>query len=151
MAPTFSPYIPVVDFRRQSMVLQWHALGGTWTACDVPPALVHGVALIRASQPNICLYGRDGALNLQIGADQYLLSDNSPRIQWSRGLASFGLRRRFTIESSDGSTLFSHAYWNSRGDDFFSWLALRAADPGWRAANGRRWSEGVQPAILRSS
>ena len=26
--------ISVIDFRRQSMVLNWHALGGTWTAWD---------------------------------------------------------------------------------------------------------------------
>jgi len=44
--------VSVIDFRRQSMVLQWHALGGTWTACDTPPALVHGIALIHATGPN---------------------------------------------------------------------------------------------------
>ena len=43
--------IPVVDFRRQSMALQWHALGGTWTACDTTPALVHGVAPSASSAP----------------------------------------------------------------------------------------------------
>ncbi len=47
--------ISVIDFRRHSMVLQWHAVGGTWSAYDVPPQLVHGIALIRASQPNICV------------------------------------------------------------------------------------------------
>ncbi len=26
--------VSVIDFRRQSMVLQWHVLGGTWTAFD---------------------------------------------------------------------------------------------------------------------
>ena len=49
MASADSTTISVLDFRRHSMVLQWHALGGTWTACDTPPALVHGIALIRAS------------------------------------------------------------------------------------------------------
>jgi len=61
------------------MVLEWHALGGTWTACDTPPPLVHGVALIGASQPNICIYGQAGRLRLQIGPNQYALSENSPR------------------------------------------------------------------------
>jgi hypothetical protein len=151
MFPTIPPNIPVIDFRRQSMVLQWSALGGTWTAFDVPPALVHGVALIRASQPNICLYARDGLLHLQVGPDQYALAESSPRIKWSRDLISLGLRRRFTIESSTGAVLFTHAYWPGQGDDFFTWLAARAADPEWRAANGRRWSAGVEPAVVRSS
>jgi hypothetical protein len=151
MACTITPNIPVIDFRRQGMVLQWDALDGTWTACDVPPALVHGVALIRASPPNICLYARDGRLHLQVGPDQYALSERSPRIKWSRGLASLGLRRRFIIESSAGAVLFSHAYWTGQGDDFFSWLASRTADPEWRTTSGRRWSEGVEPAVLRSS
>jgi len=143
--------ISVIDFRRQSMMLEWHALSGTWTACDAPPALVHGVALIRASQPNICLFGRGGRLHLQVGSDQYALSENSPRIKCIRVFASFGLRRRFTVESSTGGVLFSHAYWTGQGDDFFLWLAARAEDPDWRAANGRRWSEGMEAALLRSS
>jgi hypothetical protein len=151
MASIIPSNIPVIDFRRQSMVLQWNTLGGTWTAFDVPPALVHGVALIRASQPNICLYARDGRLHLQVGPDQYALSESSLRITWCRDLASLGLRRRFTIESSAGAVLFTHAYWTGQGDDFFAWLTSRTADPEWRVANGRRWSEGVQPAVLRSS
>ena len=48
--------VSVVDFRRQGMVLQWHVSGGTWSAYEMPPSLVHGVALIRAAQPNICVY-----------------------------------------------------------------------------------------------
>jgi hypothetical protein len=143
--------IPVIDFRRQSMMLEWHASGGTWTACEEPPALVHGVALIRASQPNICLFGRGGRLHLQVGSGQYTLSENSPRIRCVRVLASLGLRRRFTVESSTGGVLFNHAYWTGQGDDFFLWFAARAEDPDWRAANGRRWSEGMEAALLRSS
>jgi hypothetical protein len=151
MGPTIPSNIPVIDFRRQSMVLDWHAASGTWTACDVPPALVHGVALIRASHPNICLFGRDSRLHLQIGPDQYPMSGNSPRIKWSRGWATLGLRRQFTVESSTDGVLLRHTYWTSQADVFFSWIASRAADPEWRAANGRRWSEGVQPAVLRAS
>ena len=151
MASAQPTAIPVIDFRRQNMLLDWHALSGTWTACDVPPALVHGVALIRAGQPNICVYGRGGRLHLQVGPDQYALSENSPRIRCTRGLASFGLRRHFSVESSTGGVLFSHAYWTGQGDDFFRWLARRADDADWRAANGRRWSEGVEAAVLRSS
>lgn len=151
MAPAVPPPIPVIDFRRQSMVLQWDALAGTWSACDVPPALVHGVALIRASQPNICLYAREGRLHLQLATDQYELSESSPRVRWTRQRATFGLRRRFTLEAGGGSVLFSHAYWTDQGDEFFAWLVTRTADPAWRAQNGRRWSEGVNPTLLRSS
>ncbi len=111
---------PVIDFRRHSMVLQWHALGGTWTACDSPPSLVHGVALIRASRPNICVYGQGGRLRLQVGPHQYGLAENSPRISCVRGLASFGFRRRFSVESSTGGMLFSYAYWTTQHHDFFS-------------------------------
>jgi hypothetical protein len=143
--------VSVIDFRRHSMVLQWHVLGGTWTAYDVPPSLVHGVALIRAAQPNICVYGRAGRLRLQVGPEQYALSENSPRIKCSGGWASLGLRRRFTVESSTGGVLFSHAYWTNQGEDFFRWLATRAEDPEWRTTIGRQWSEGVAAAVLRSS
>jgi hypothetical protein len=143
--------IPVIDFRRQSMMLEWHALSGSWTACDEPPALVHGIALIRASQPNICIFGQGGCLHLQVGSDQFELSEDSPRIKCTRGLASFGLRRRFTVESTTGGILLSHGYWTGQGEDFFQWLASRAQDPQWRATNGRRWSEGVEASMLRSS
>src|SRR5271154_5970273 len=129
MASDSTSTVSVIDFRRHSMVLQWHALGGTWTACDNPPPLVHGVALIRASQPNICLYAHAGRLRLQVGPNQYTLSENSPRITCTRGLASFGLRRRFTVESSTGGVLFSSAYWTNQGHDFFRWLAAKAEDP----------------------
>jgi hypothetical protein len=142
--------IPVIDFRRRSMVLQWHAQDGTWTACDAPPALVHGVALIRATLPNFCVYAHAGRLRLQIGAEQFALAENSPRIRCSRTLASFGFRRRFTVESSTGGVLFSCTYWTDKGEDFFQWLAKKAEDPDWRAASGRTWSEGVAPAALRS-
>src|SRR5271169_4821435 len=131
--------VSVIDFRRHSMVLQWHVLGGTWTAYDVPPSLVHGVALIRAAQPNICVYGHAGRLHLQVGPDQYELSENSPRIKCSRALASFGLFRRFTIESG-GGVLFSQAYWTGQGEDFFRWLAARAQHQDWGIQIGRLWS-----------
>ena len=151
MAPTISAGIPVVDFRRQSMVLQWNAADGTWIGYDDPPALVHGVALIRAVQPNICLFARDGWLHLQAGIQMFPLAEHSPRVRWSRGSATFGLRRRFTVEQIAGSVLYSHAYWGGQGDDFFSWMASRTADPGWRETAALRWTEGVQPAVLRSS
>jgi hypothetical protein len=143
--------VSVIDFRRQSMVLQWHVLGGTWTAYDVPPSLVHGVALIRAAQPNICVYGYGGRLRLQVGPDQYALSENSPRIKCARSVASFGLRRRFIVESSTGGVLFSHAYWTNQGEDFFRWFAARAQDPDWRATIGRQWSDGVSAPVLRAT
>ena len=147
--------VPVIDYRRQSMVLQWHVLGGTWTAYDNPPSLLHGVALIRAAQPNICVYGVSGRLRLQVGPEQFALSENSPRIKCTRGLGSFGLRRRFTVESTTGGLLFSHAYWSTRwddgGEDFFRWLSDRAQDPDWRTATARRWTDGVSASALRST
>jgi hypothetical protein len=142
--------IPVIDFRRHSMVLQWHSQGGTWTPCDDPPPLVHGIALIRASQPNICVYGHAGRLRLQVGPSQYALSENSPRISCTRGLASFGFRRRFTVESSTGGVLYSYAYWTNQHQDFFRWLANKAADPDWRVSSGRQWSEGLAAMALRA-
>jgi hypothetical protein len=151
MSPDNAGTVSVVDFRRQSMVLQWHVLGGTWTAYDMPPSLVHGIALIRAAQPNICVYGHGGRLRLQVGPDQFALSENSPRIKCSRGVASFGLRRRFTVESTTGGVLFSHAYWTRQGEDFFRWFAARAQDPDWRTATGRRWTDGVSAPVLRST
>jgi hypothetical protein len=141
--------ISVIDFRRHSMVLQWHALGGTWTACDSPPPLVHGIALIRATGPNICIYGHGGHLRLQVGPNQYALSENSPRITCTRGLASFGFRRRFTVRSSSGGVLFNYSYWTNQGRDFYRWLADKAQDPDWRISSGRQWSEGVTSAALR--
>jgi hypothetical protein len=153
LSPDNAGTVSVVDFRRQSMILQWHILGGTWTAHDTPPSLVHGVALIRAAQPNICVYGHDGRLRLQVGPQQFALSENSPRIKCTRGVASFGLRRRFTVESTTGGVLFSHSYWTAAhgGDDFFRWFAARVQDPDWRTATGRRWTEGVSATVLRST
>ncbi len=95
MAPDNATTISVIDFRRHSMVLQWHALGGTWTACDTPPALVHGIALIRASQPNICVYGHAGRLRLQVGPNQYALAENSPRIQLHPRLGKLRVSQAF--------------------------------------------------------
>jgi hypothetical protein len=143
--------IPVLDFRRRGVVLKWHTESGTWSTFDVPPPLVHGVALIRVSQPNICVYGRAGRLRLQVGTDQYALAENSPRISCTRGVASFGFRRRFTVDSSSGGVLFSHAYWTDRGMDFFRWLAIEAANPDWRVACARQWSDGISGTALRAA
>jgi hypothetical protein len=131
------------------MVLQWHALGGTWTACDMPPALVHGIALISAAGPNICIYGQGGRLRLQVGPHQYALSENSPRISCTRGIAGFGFRRRFTVRSSSGDVLFSHSYWTHQGRDFYRWLAEKASDPDWRISCARQWSDGVAFEAMR--
>jgi hypothetical protein len=143
--------LPVIDFRRQSMTLEWHVLGGTWTAYDSPPPLVRGVALIRSVPPNICLYGHEGRLRLQVGADHYTLGEDSPRVKCGRGLLNFGLRRRFTIESADGRVLYRHSYWSSQGEDFFDWLATRVQDRKWRATAARLWSEGLPASKLRAT
>lgn len=152
-SPDTGGTVSVADFRRHSMILQWHILGGTWTAHDTPPSLVHGVALIRAGQANICVYGLGGRLRLQVGAHQFTLSENSPRIKCTRGVASFGLRRRFSVESTTGGVLFAHSYWTAAhgGEDFFRWFAARAQDPDWRTATARRWTEGVSAPVLRST
>jgi hypothetical protein len=140
---------PVVDFRRRSMALQWHALGGTWTACDTPPALVHGIALISPTGPNICVYGQGGRLKLQIGPNQYAMAENSPRITCTRGIASFGFRRTFVVRSASGGVLYSTSYWTNQGRDFYQWLAESSADPDWRISCGQKWSEGLGAAALR--
>jgi hypothetical protein len=150
MASDSATTISVIDFRRHSMVLQWHSVAGTWSPCETVPPLVHGIALIRSSQPNICLYGQAGRLRLQVGPDQYALSETSPRITCSRGFASFGFRRRFTVRSSSGAILYSRGYWTSQRRDFFRWLATRAEDPDWRATSGRSWSEGLAASVLRA-
>lgn len=150
MAPDSNTTIAVVDFRRQSMALQWHALGGTWTACDTTPSLVHGVALISPTGPNICVYGQGGRLKLQIGPNQYAMAENSPRIACTRGIASFGFRRKFVVRSGSGGVLFSTAYWTDHGRDFYQWLAERAEDPDWRISCARQWSEGLSAAALRA-
>jgi hypothetical protein len=141
--------ISVIDFRRRGVVLQWHSLGGTWTACELPPSLVHGIAMIRPTGPNICIYGQEGRLRLQVGPNSYALAENSPRLSCTRGVASFGFRRRFTVKSSAGGVLFSHSYWTGQGRDFYRWLSDKAADPDWRVASGRQWSEGVTSSALR--
>lgn len=146
-----STTVAVIDFRRRSMALQWHSLGGTWTPCDSPPPLVHGIAFIRPSQPNICVYGLAGRLRLQVGPHQYALSENSPRISCRGAAATFGFRRRFTVESSSGGVLYDHAYWAARRHDFFRWLATVAQDPDWRVTSARQWSEGIAAAALRSN
>ncbi len=130
-------------------MLQWHARDGSWTVLESAPALVHGIALIRGTPPNICLYAQSGRLRLQIGAHQYALSENSPRIRCAPDIASLWLRRRFIVESSTGGPLYSHAYWAGQGPDFFRWLAGHADDPDWRVATGRRWTEGVTAEALR--
>lgn len=140
--------VPVVDFRRSRLLLEWNPRSGAWTACDTPPALVHGIALIRPGQENVCLYARSGRLRLQIGAQQFTLEDTKPALSCLRPAASFGLRRVFRVEL-DGAELFSHSYWSHQGRDFFQWLADSAQTPGWRALTAQRWSDGVEAAELR--
>ena len=141
--------IAVVDFRRSRLLLEWHARDGSWKACDDPPALLHGIALIRPNQENVCLFGHDGQLWLQVGAQQFELHDSEPALSCTRPAAGFGLRRTFLVAGADGAELFSHSYWIHQGRDFFQWLADKAQAPDWRAAAAQRWSEGVDAAELR--
>jgi hypothetical protein len=142
--------IPVIDFRRQRMSLQWHAKSGSWTAYDEPPGIVHGVCFIRASGPNICLYAENGHLRLQIDARIFPLTYLGPRISCRRSLISLGLRRRFRLESADGEVLFSTAYWASQKNDFFAWLASMGRQADWHERTALRWTEGLNPAALRA-
>lgn len=142
--------VAVADFRRQNMLLQWHVMDGTWSAYDSPPAIVHGVALIRPGQPNICLYARGGELMLQLGPRRQAFTADSPRIRRRALFLSFGLRERFSVESSGGELFFSHAYWAHKGEEFFAWLAARALDPDWRLRIAQQWSDGVSAAALRA-
>lgn len=147
MSETLNP-VAVVDFRRSRLLLEWHTGSGSWTACDSPPALVHGIALIRPGQENVCLYGRGGQLKLQIGAQHFTLEETSPVLSCTRPAAGFGLRRQFRVEV-DGAELFGHSYWSHQGRDFFQWLAGQAQTPGWRAVAAQRWSDGVEAGELR--
>jgi hypothetical protein len=143
-------FVNVIDFRRQGMFLRWQIANGKWVACDVPPPVVHGIALIRAAGPNICLFGRGGQLHLQVGTDLHLLSGNSLRIKCRPILASLGLRKRFTIE--DGTrVVYRHSYWTGQSDDFFRWLAARAGSAQWRQSQGTNWSAGAPAAGVRAS
>jgi hypothetical protein len=98
-----SSAIHVMDFRRRNLVLQWHALGGTWTACEYPPPQVQGVALISPTGLNICVYGQSEQLTLQIGPKQYVIEEKSPRIICRGSLLLFGLRRRFLVKSTSAT------------------------------------------------
>jgi hypothetical protein len=141
--------VTVIDFRRRSMLLHWRPVDGTWTPCEEPASVVHGIASIRAEPPNICLFGQGGSLYLQIAEQRIHLPErNAPRIVCKRAL--FGLMRICSVESPQRITLFKQIYWSDRGPDFFRWLATKAADSEWRADRGRRWTEGVTPAGLRA-
>jgi hypothetical protein len=141
--------VAVIDFRRRRMVLDWNTADGSWAACDAAPAKAHGVALIRASPPNVCIYAESGRLRLQVGRDHYALAGGA-RISCERVSGTFGFRRRFTLEADDGTIRFNLSYWTTQHRDFFCWMAVRAADPGWRTTSAQRWTEGVAPAALRS-
>jgi hypothetical protein len=142
--------IPVIDYRRHRMTLQWHAPSGSWTDNDEPPAIVHGVCFVRASGPKICLYADAGQLRLQIDAKIFPLTYLGPRISCGRTLISFGLRRRFRLNSADGEVLFSTAYWVSQKNDFFAWLASMGRQANWHERTALRWTEGLNPADLRA-
>ena len=153
MAPSNTTTISVIDFRRQSMVLQWHALGGTWTAYDTPPTLVHGIALIRASQPNICVYGQAGRLRLQVGSNQFALSENSPRISCTAAWRASGFAgvspsirapAAYCTATPTGpvSTMISFAGWRLKPRILTG--APRARGNGRRASPWRRCDPGLE-------
>jgi hypothetical protein len=142
--------IPVIDYRRRRMTLQWHTLSGTWTAYDEPPAIVHGVCLVRASGSNFCLYAENGRLQLQVDARIFPLSYLGPRIRCARSLFSAGLRRSFRLESAEGEVLYSTSYWAPHRNDFFVWLSSAEQQTDWHERTAQRWTEGLSPASLRA-
>jgi hypothetical protein len=145
-----SASIPVIDFRRRRMTLQWNSSSGSWTAYDEPPAIVHGVCYIRANGPNICLFAEGGRLHLQVDARIYPLTYLGPRISCARSMVSMGLRRSFRLESPDGDLLYSTSYWAPQRNDFFLWLSSAERQPQWHERTALRWTEGLSPADLRA-
>lgn len=141
--------VAVIDFRRRRLALQWDLASGAWVPLDEPPAIVHGVAYIRATGPNICLFASGNELKLQIDARVHPLSDPLPRISCPRSIASLGLRRRFRLATPDGTVLFRTAYWAKSRNDFFLWLATAARQPDWFRRAASRWTDGITPAELR--
>ena len=116
--------IPVVDFRRQSMVLQWHALGGTWTACDTPPA----------AGARHCVDPRHAAQYLRLWTRRHACGCRSARtnMRWRKIRRESAARAAWQASafagaspsrSSTGGMLFSHSYWTNQAQDFFRWLA----------------------------
>ena len=145
-----TPSIAVLDFRRRGMLLGWRPADGTWTGLETPPRWVHGVALIRGTPPNICLYAAGGCLHLQIGTERHVLDAHGPAVHCARAPTSLWLRRRFWIEGEQGALAYGYTYW-AGGGDFFRWLARRAADSAWRERAAREWSSGVEAAALRAA
>ncbi len=140
----------VIDYRRRSMLLHWHTRDGTWTPCEEPPLNVHGVAMIRATAPNVCLYGQGGTLYLQIDAERFALSATvAPRITCRRTWMSFGFQRICTVEANSRRVL-KVSFWSEQGGNFFRWLAAKSSDSDWRVERGRRWTEGVLPEAIRA-
>jgi hypothetical protein len=156
MSDTTQGTISVLDFRRRRMAVQWNIESGAWVSHEEAPALVHGIALIRPSCANICLYGHDGSLILQIGADHHVLADAgaahmSVVIKCGRVALSLGFRREIAVKAASGAALFTHQYWIDSQPDFFKMLADKTASEEWRAASARSWSEGVSSAQLREN
>ena len=135
--------IPVIDFRRHSMVLEWHALGGTWTAYDTPPPLVHGVALIRPRIPTSACWARRPIAPANWSEPVRTGGKLAPHHCAAAAWRVSDLRRRFTVESSTGGVLYSYAYWTSKATISFAGSprgrqtptgALRADGSGRRAS-----------------
>lgn len=141
--------VPVIDFRRSRLSLQWDISTGTWAAYDEPPGIVHGVGFIRATGPNVCLYATGETLQLQVDTRVFALAEPGSRVSCRPDLLSLGLRRSFRLDAADGPALFRLGYWATRHNDFFRWLAAVARQAGWRQRTAQRWTEGLSPASLR--
>jgi len=143
------------------MAVQWNMASGAWVTHEEAPQLVHGIALIRPGFANICLYGHEGALILQIGPEHHALAEAGSAqtggvhtdisIKCSRVALSLGFRREVTVTSGAGITIFAHQYWIGSHPDFFKLLADKTAPAAWRASSAREWSDGISSALLRES
>ena len=152
MASDNAGTVSVIDFRRQSMVLQWHVLGGTWTAYDVPPSLVHGVALIRARPAEhlrvrprrpVAPAGRTEAVRAVREFAAHQMHARHRRVSAFAGASPSNRAPAACCSATRIGPIKARI--------FSAGWRRRAQDPDWRVAVGRQWSEGVAAPVLRSS
>lgn len=131
------------------MSVRWNVGLSSWTALEETPVRVHGIALIRPALPSVCLYGYDGMLYLQIGAERFALEALTPQIRCEPELISGGLRRIFSVLATPRELLYSERYWALSGPDFFHVLARKGVDAQWRSDSAAAWSTGIDSTLLR--
>jgi hypothetical protein len=108
-----------------------------------PAALVHGIALIRASQPNICVYGHGGRLRLQVGPEQYALVGELAAHQLQPRRGELRLRRRFTSCRAPAACCSAMPTGPIRARISSAGSPRGRRIPTGASTMGRQWSEGV--------